>query len=227
MSDRPPGSRMAAFRRWAAILLPFVVFARVILLVSQLRDERRERAHANDPPPWPPVAGEELRFRSNNPHVAGWVDAPDRPRLVVQVTQRDYLPTDPGTGCVLDPSALQRHQGTLTVRSQTAEHRWRADWSGGATMPTLAEDQKEPDLYLQRTEAYLLRGDAPAPNPGSDLQAVERNLLRAADCSGDARLELGEWDLHALVNLLAGQPLPPDQPPSRRDLRILVDRPPP
>ena len=209
MREPAPGSRMAAVRRWAAILLPFVIAARAVLFVFQLRDERSERAHANDPPPWPPVAGEELRFRSSRTHVADWAEATDRPRFLVAVTQRDYLPADPGTGCMIDPAALVRHHGTLTLRSRTPGGDWRAEWSGGATMPTPAE---------------VLEGE-----PDSHAREVETNMLRAMDCGGDAHVELGEWDVHALVNLLAGEPRPPasERPEPRQDLRIPVEGPPP
>ena len=209
MREQAQGSGKARLARWAAILLPIVVLARAVLLVFQIGDERQERAHANDPPPWPPVAGEELRFRSDNPHIAGWVSDPDRPRLLVPITERDYLPVDPGVGCVLDPAALVRHHGALTLRSRTPTGDWRATWSGGATAATSDE--------------------APMDQADPHLRDVEANLLRAVNCGGEARVELRSWEVHVLVNLLAGNPLPPrpDPPPPPRELHIPVDGPPP
>ena len=208
MSDpaRPP--RRARLRRWAAILLPVVIGGRAILLVFQLRSEHDQRAHANDPPAWPAVAGEELRFRTGDPAIDAWAAQPGNHPLAAAVTEKDDLPQPPDTGCMLSPTAMAQGRGTLTLRSRTSTGDWTVDWSGGRTMPT--RDQTGGD------------------EPNAEIRRMEAAMLDAADCGETARLELTEWQVHSLVNLVADQPPPPpDTAPPQRKLVIRPDVPSP
>ena len=141
---------MAAFRRWAAILLPFVLLARAVLLVFQLRSEHEERAHANDPPAWPPVPGEVLRFRSGNPGLAAWAADAGRRALVAALVTKDGEDQPPDTACLLDPGAMGRNGGRLTLRDRAASGLWQADWDGHRTTRTRDEvDIPEPDATVR------------------------------------------------------------------------------
>ncbi len=199
---------MTTFRRWAAILLPFVIGARAILLVFQLRSEHATRAHASNAPAWPPIAGEELRFRTANPAIAAWSNDPGHHPMSAAVTQKDYLPQPPDTGCMLSPAAMAQGHGTLTLKSPTSSGTWIVDWSGERTMPT--------------------RDQAGGDEPNAQIRRMEAAMLDAANCGETARLELTDWQVHALVNLLADQPPPPPDPdPPKRRLVIHADVPPP
>ena len=197
---------MTTLRRWASILLPIVVGARAVLLVFQLRSEHAEQAHANDPPAWPPAAGEELRFRTGNPGIAAWSADPGNHPLSAAVTEKDYLPQPPDTGCMLNPAAMAEGRGTLTLQSHTAHGTWLVDWSGDRTMPT--------------------REQAGGEESNAQIRQVEAAMLDAANCGESAHLELTDGQVHALVNLLADQPPPPPDPnlPKRR-LTIHADVP--
>ncbi len=102
---------------------------------------------------------------------------------------------------------MRRHSGTLTLVSQDASQDWTATWSGGATMPTPDEASDVTDPVTRRTQAAI---------------------LAAADCGGQARVQLTGREVHVLVNLLAGLPLPPPDPaPRHRVLNIRVQAPAP
>ena len=118
---------MGRFRRWAAIVLPIVVVARAVLLVLQLRSEQEERAHADDPPAWPSVPGEVLRFRADNPGLVAWAaDSSRRPLVAVLVT-KGFEVQPPNTACLLDPGAMGRNGERLTLRERAASGLWQAD----------------------------------------------------------------------------------------------------
>ncbi len=190
---------MARFRRWAAILLPIVLLARAVLLVHQLRSEREERAHANDPPAWPPVPGEVLRFRADSPGLAAWAPGAGRRPLVAVLVSKGFE-APPDTACLLDPDAMARGGGRLTLRDHAASGLWGAYWSGHRT--TRTRDQV----------------DEPEPNPA--VRAAEAAMLDGADCGGTARLELSEAALKALVDTLAGREPAREVPPPRAGLNI-------
>lgn len=191
---------MGGFRRWAAILLPIVVIARAVLLLFQLGSEHEEQARANDPPAWPPVPGEVLRFRADSPGLAAWSgDAGRRPLVAVLVTRGlDMQPAD--TACLLDPAAMGRNGGRLTLRDHPAPGLWRADWDGHRTTRT--------------------RDEVDIPEPDPAVRAAEAAILDGADCGGTARLELSEAAVQALVDTLAGREPAMDLPPPRAGLNI-------
>ena len=178
----------SGFRRWAAILLPIVVLARAVLLVFQLRSEHAERAAAAEPPAWPPVPGEVLRFRTDDPGLLAWNADGERRPLAAVLLEKDWVTQPPDTACFLDPAAMGRKGGRLTLRDRTEAGFWRADWSGHRTTRT-------------RDEV-----DTPEPDPAK--RAVEAAILDGADCGGSARLELSEAEVGALVDLLSGR-VPP------------------
>ena len=201
MSGERPPRRWGGFRRWAAILLPFVLLARAVLLVFQLRSEREERAHAHDLPVWPPVPGEVLRFRSDNPGIEAWASDPANRPLLAAVSERDFTTQSPDTACLLNPASMAKGGGRLTLRSAGEGGTWGADWDGRRTMPT--------------------RDEIPEVETDAGTRAKEAAILQGADCGGTARLELSEWEVHALVNLLSNQPAPPgDRVPPRPGLKI-------
>ncbi len=191
---------MGRFRRWAAILLPFVILARFVLLIHQMHDEREERAHANDPPAWPPVPGEVLRFRHDSPGLTAWAADDGRRPLPAALLTRDWELQEPGTACLLDPGAMGRNGGRLTLRERTGAGTWSADWDGHRT--TRTRDQV----------------DIPEPDPA--IRAAEAAVLDGADCGGIARLELSEAAVKALVDTLSGRDAARDVPPPRAGLRI-------
>ena len=191
---------MKAFRRWAALLLPFVLLARAALLVFQLRSEREERAHANDPPAWPPVPGEVLRFRSDSPGLAAWAaDGSRRPLLAVLIT-KDFEDQPSDAACLLDPAAMGRNGGRLTLRDRAASGLWQADWDGRRTMRT--------------------RDEVDSPEPDASVRAEEAAVLDGANCGATARLELSEAAVKALVDTLAGREPAREVPPPRPGLNI-------
>jgi hypothetical protein len=191
---------MGSFRRWAAILLPIVVLARAVLLLFQLRSEHEAVAHANDPPAWPPVPGEVLRFRADIPGLAAWSsDAGRRPLVAVLVT-RGLEAQPPDTACLLDPAAMGRNGGRLTLRDHAASGLWRADWSGHRTTRT--------------------RDEVDIPEQDPAVRAAEAALLDGADCGRTARLELSEAAVQALVDTLAGREPAIGLPPSWAGLNI-------
>ncbi len=191
---------MGGLRRWAAILLPIVVLARAVLLVFQLRSEHEERAHAGDPPTWPPVPGEVLRFRADSPGLAAWSPGAGRHPLVAVLVARGFEAQSPDTACLLDPGAMGRNGGRLTLRDRTASGLWAADWSGHRT--TRTRDEMDP------------------PEPDPAVRAAEAALLDGADCGGTARLELSEAALKALVDTLSGRDPAQAVPPPRPGLNI-------
>ncbi len=191
---------MARFRRWAAILLPIVLLARAVLLVHQLRSEREERAHANDPPAWPPVPAEVLRFRADSPGLAAWAPGAGRRPLVAVLVTRGLEAQPPDTACLLDPAAMGRNGGRLTLRDHAGPGLWRADWDGHRTTRT--------------------RDEVDIPEPDPAVRAAEAALLDGADCGRTARLELSEPAVQALVDTLAGREPAMDLPPPRAGLNI-------
>ncbi len=82
--SREPGR----FRRLAAMLLPFVIGARALLLVYQLHNERKPHAAAPLPPAWPATVGEVLRFRSDSAGLRGWAAQPDHAPLSAALLER-------------------------------------------------------------------------------------------------------------------------------------------
>ena len=192
--------------RWATVALPIVILARVVLLVFQTGSERDERAHANDPPAWPPVPGEVLRFRRDDPGLRAWATDGSRHPIVAAVTVKDLATQAPDTACLLDPGAMGRNVGRLTLRERTAAGTWVADWDGHRTTRTRDEvDEPEPDPYLRATEAAMLDG---------------------ADCGSTARVELSEAAVGSLVDALSGRTAGNDPPPPRAGLNIHAVLPP-
>ena len=191
---------MARFQRWAAILLPVVLLARAVLFVFQLRSEREERAHADDPPAWPPVPGEVLRFRAGSPGLAAWAPGAGRRPLVAVLVSRGLETQPPDTACLLDPDAMARGGGRLTLRDHAASGLWGAYWSGHRTMRT--------------------RDQVDAPEPDAAVRAAEAALLDGADCGGAARLELSGAAVQVLVDTLAGREPAREVPPPRAGLNI-------
>ena len=202
MAGQSWATRHPGLVRWAAILLPFVVAGRLVLLAFQLHSEHEGRRHTYDPPAWPPYAGEALRFWTGAPYARGW----DAPPFTVEVSRRNFVEQEPGTGCLLYPPAMI-HGGNLTLVAREEDGRWHADWDGGATIPGFDKG-------------------APLP-PG--LDEVRAAALHAAeDCGEGSQLKLTDDEVHALVNFVAGQPLPATDPAvPRRVLTIRVNAPPP
>ncbi|HEY0202589.1 MAG TPA: hypothetical protein VGC15_00375 [Acetobacteraceae bacterium] len=191
---------MGRFRRWAAILLPIVLIARAVLLVHQLRSEREERAHANDPPAWPPVPGEVLRFRADSPGLAAWAPDAGRRPLVAVLVSRGFETQPPDIACLLDPGAMGRNGGRLTLQDRAASGLWQADWSGHRTTRT--------------------RDEVDVPEPDPALRVAEAAMLDGAECGGTSRLELSEAAVQALVDTLAGWDPAQEVPPPRAGLNI-------
>ena len=204
---RTPGK----WARRAAIVLPFVVAARAILLIFQLRSEHDPKRHEHTALPWPPENGEVIKFDNANAALRDWAaDAQHHP-LSVAVLEKDFAPQPPETGCMLDPSAMTHGSGTLTLRSREASGYWRVDWSGSATMPRLGD-----------LGTVVTADTTPAQ------KQLEQAMLTAADCGSLAKLEVGESVLHSLINLVNGEPPPPpDLTAPRRELHIRVEGPPP
>lgn len=173
------------FRRWAMILLPLVVAARAVLLVFQLGSEHETRNHAGDPPAWPPEPGEVLRFKDGDAGLLAWAADPARRPLVAALAEKDWTRQPPDTACLLDPGAMGRNGGRLTLRTHTAEGTWQAEWNGHRTTWT-------------RDEV-----DIPEPNPA--VRAAEAAMLDGADCGNTARLELSDAGVEALVDALSGR----------------------
>ena len=200
------------------ILLPVVLGLRALLFVFQMDSGHQDAAEDPALPKWPPVPGQEVRFRSGDPGIAAWAADPKHAPVPAASIEKDFAPAPPDTGCMLNPLAMARHGGgALTLLSHEASGDWLASWSGASTMPTL--DESEADAGKADLGDH---GDA-------DIRKLESAMLAAADCGSSARIELTEPSLHRLVDLLAG--LPPPDPPSdpapRRDLKIRVERPPP
>ncbi len=191
---------MAGFRRWALILLPIVVVARAVLLVFQLGSEHEEQAHADDPPAWPPFPGEVLRFRADSPGLDTWAAHGGRRPLVAVLLTRGSEPQPEDTACLLDPGAMGRNGGRLTLRERAASGLWQAEWNGHRTTRT--------------------RDEVSPPEPDEAVRAAQAAVLDGADCGGTARLELSEAALKALVDTLTGREPAKDFPPPRVGLNI-------
>lgn len=177
-----------------------MVVARAVLLLFQLRSEHEEGAHANDPPAWPPVPGEVLRFRADSPGLAAWSSDARRHPLVAVLVTRGLEAQPPDTACLLDPAAMGRNGGWLTLRDHAALGLWRADWDGHRTTRT--------------------RDEVDISEPVPAVCAAEAALLEGADCGRTARLELSEAAVQALVDTLAGREPAMDLPPPRAGLNI-------
>ena len=51
-------------------------------------------------------------------------------------------------------------------------------------------------------------------------------MIAAADCGGEARVNLTRHQVHVLISLIANEPLPPPDPaPRARTLHIRIDAP--
>lgn len=201
--------RWGRLARWATILLPFVLAARALLLVYQLRSEHHPQPPA-DTLLWPAHSGQEVRFAANNPAIEDWAASLGHPYPAALI-EKDYLPQPADTGCMLNPVSMAGHGGgSLSVVSHDADGYWLVDWRGAATMPAIGEDP-----------AASAADDPPA------VRQMKAAMLEAADCGGTARLQLAEPVLHILVNLIAGLPPPlPGPVMKRRELHIPVTRPP-
>lgn len=204
---RPSGGWRTGMRRWFAILLPFAVGLRVLLLVFQLHSEHQPAPQqAATLPAWPPSPGETLRFDAGNRAIVDQTAGPRHDPLPAALLRSDHVAMPPDTGCLLDPAAMARHGGSLSLVSRDAAGYWLADWSGSSTVSLM--DEADVD-------------DPPA------ARRMEMAVLDAEDCGSDARLQLSTPVLHVLVNELAGLPPPPGPPGPSRELNIRVEQPAP
>jgi hypothetical protein len=191
--------------RWAARLLPFVLLARALLLVVRLDTGHHDRVHADDPPAWPPAAGEVLQFRAGDPRLAGWAADKSRHPIVAVLASKDGAPQPPDTACLLDPGVMGDGGARLTLGERTADGTWTAAWDGTRTMRT--------------------RDEVDIPESDPAIRAAEAAMLAGADCGGWATLELSEPAVQALVDLLSGREPAHVIPPPRPGLKLRVELP--